>query len=183
MSEYYLVSQLPSLDGLGENVPLPITEEYFIELCQRFLGEKAWEKMKNITLIPPKNGTSTGSVLIDSWFSSEKLLRIALANVRAQRLKKSFDVGSVAIPPEYVKAAAVAIEAENPLEAEEYLNSFRFSILEGLRPSDIFSKEYIFYYAIKLKLLSRLRCFDKNAGEKAYKKIYSSVIDRGITEA
>ena len=27
MAEYYLVSQLPSLDGLGDNMPLPITEE------------------------------------------------------------------------------------------------------------------------------------------------------------
>ena len=26
MAEYYLISQLPSLDGLSENVPMPITK-------------------------------------------------------------------------------------------------------------------------------------------------------------
>ena len=29
MAAYYLVAQLPSLDGLGERAPLPITEERF----------------------------------------------------------------------------------------------------------------------------------------------------------
>ena len=38
MAEYYLMSQLPSLDGVGENTPLPITEERFSELCHRFLS-------------------------------------------------------------------------------------------------------------------------------------------------
>ena len=50
MAEYYLISQLPSLDGLGDNAPLPITDERFTELCERFLGKKALRDMKNITL-------------------------------------------------------------------------------------------------------------------------------------
>ncbi len=29
MAEYYLISQLPSLDGISENTPIPITEEQF----------------------------------------------------------------------------------------------------------------------------------------------------------
>ena len=37
MAEYYLIAQLPSLDGVGENMPVPITEERFLELCCRFL--------------------------------------------------------------------------------------------------------------------------------------------------
>ena len=44
MAEYYFMSQLPSLDGIGEQVPLPITEERFLELCHRFLGKKAQRK-------------------------------------------------------------------------------------------------------------------------------------------
>ena len=39
MAEYYLISQLPSLDGLGDNMPVPITEERFTELCRRFLAD------------------------------------------------------------------------------------------------------------------------------------------------
>mgnify|MGYP005612931661 CR=1 FL=1 len=41
MAEFYLVSQLPSLEGLSDNSPLPITEERFMELCSRFLSKKA----------------------------------------------------------------------------------------------------------------------------------------------
>ena len=40
MAAYYLISQLPALDGIGDNVPLPITEERFVELCGRFLKAK-----------------------------------------------------------------------------------------------------------------------------------------------
>ncbi len=182
MAEYYLVSQLPSLDGIGENTPLPITEERLYELCERFLGKKVWDEMKNITLMPPRDGDSCGSAFIDAWLSAERNLRLALAKVRAERMKKSFDIGNVLLPAEYLKAAAAASERENPMEAEKYLNSFRLDILESMRPADGFSKEYIFYYAIKLKLLCRIRCFDKSAGEAAYKNIYSSVIDRADTE-
>lgn len=40
MAEYYLISQLPSLDGIHDNAPLPITEERFTELCDRFLKKR-----------------------------------------------------------------------------------------------------------------------------------------------
>ena len=49
MAEYYLISQLPSLDGIGENTQLTITEERFLELCHRFLGEKASNELENLT--------------------------------------------------------------------------------------------------------------------------------------
>ena len=37
MAEYYFMSQLPSLDGINENVAVPITEERFLDLCGLFL--------------------------------------------------------------------------------------------------------------------------------------------------
>lgn len=183
MAEYYLVSQLPSLDGLSENSPLPITEEQFDELCERFLDKKSRNEMKNIVLVPPRDTVSCGSSIIDSWLLAEKLLRLALAKARAEKMKKYYDIADVQFPPEYIKTAMAATEIENPLEAEIFLNSFRLTILEGMRPSNSFSKEYVFYYAIKLKILNRIRCFDKNIGETAYKNIYSSVYDRADTEA
>ncbi len=178
MSEYYLVSQLPSLDGIGENTALPITVEYFEELCERFLGKRAWEEMKQITLIPPREAVSTGSVFVDSWLSAERELRLCLAKARAERMKKSFDVGNHQLSAEYLRVATEAAGCKNPMEAEKLLCDFRLEILETMRPTDSFSKEYIFYYAIKLRLLTRIRGFDRNAGETAYKNYYSSVLDR-----
>ena len=183
MAEYYLISQLPSLDGISENAPLPITEERFTELCNRFLGKKSRENMKKLTLSPAKNIESSGSVLIDAWNESERNLRFALGKVRAEKMKKTFDTENRIFPVEYVKAASAATEIENPMEAEKYLSSYRLEILETLRPMDSFSEDYVFYYGLKLKLLLRIRQFDTKLGEKAYKKIYNSILNGDRVEA
>lgn len=183
MAEYYLISQLPSLDGISENTPLPITKERFTELCKRFLGKRSQEAMKKLTLSPPKNSENSGSVLIDAWNESERNLRFALGKVRAEKMKKFFDTENRIFPVDYIKAANVATEMENPMEAEEYLNRYRLEILETLRPMDSFSEDYIFYYGLKLKLLLRIRQFDTNSGEKAYKNIYDSILNGDRLEA
>ena len=36
MAEYYLISQLPSLDGISDGMPLPIGEERFLEFYDRY---------------------------------------------------------------------------------------------------------------------------------------------------
>ncbi|MBQ7836993.1 MAG: DUF2764 family protein [Clostridia bacterium] len=183
MAEYYLISQLPSLDGIGENAPLPISEERFMELCNRFLNKKMLVAMGKLTLSPPKNLESSGSTFLDAWNESERNLRFALGKVRAEKMKKSFDTESRIFPVEYIKAASAAIEIENPMEAERFLNNYRLEILEALRPMDSFSVDYIFYYGLKLKLLLRIRQFDTKAGEKAYKNIYNSILNGDRLEA
>ncbi len=183
MAEYYLISQLPSLDGISENTPLPITEERFTELCKRFLGKRSQEAMKKLTLSPSKNIESSGSALIDAWNESERNLRFALGKVRAEKMKKTFDTGNRTFPAEYIKTASAAIEIENPIQAEKYLNSYRLELLETLRPMDGFSEDYIFYYGLKLKLLLRIRQFDTKVGEKVYKNIYDSILNGDRLEA
>ena len=183
MAEYYLISQLPSLDGISENAPLPITEERFAELCNRFIGKKAPEMLSKLTISPPKNSENSGSALIDAWNESERSLRFALGKVRAEKMKKPFDTENRILPVEYMKVASAATEIENPMEAEKYLNSYRLEILEALRPMDSFSEDYIFYYGLKLKLLLRIRQFDTKSGEKAYKNIYDSILNGNRLEA
>lgn len=183
MAEYYLISQLPSLDGIGENTPLPITEERFTELCNRFLGKRSQKAMDKLTLSPPKNSESSGSVLIDAWNERERSLRFALGKVRAEKMKKAFDTENRIFPVEYIKAASTAIEIENPMEAEKYLNSYRLAILETLRPMESFSEDYIFYYGLKLKLILRIRQLDTKTGETAYKNIYDSILNGDRLEA
>ena len=183
MAEFYLISQLPSLDGISENTPLPITEERFTELCSRFLGKKAQEAIHKLTLSPSKTVEITGSALIDAWDESERNLRFALGKVRAEKMKKPFDTENRVFPVEYIRAASAAVEMENPMEAEEYLNRFRLGILEALRPMDNFSQDFIFYYGLKLKLLLRIKQFDTKTGEKAYKNIYDSILNGDRLEA
>lgn len=177
MAEYYLISQLPSLDGISENMPLPITEDRFLELCSSFLGKKARNEMKNLTLLPPRNQEYHGSELLKKWNESERNLRLSLGKVRAEKMKKPFDAGNRVLPSEYIKMANVAVEMDNPMEAEKFLNRYRLELLEALRPMDGFSEEFVFYYGLKLKLLLRIRQFDTDAGETAYKNIYNSVLN------
>ena len=183
MSEYYLISQLPSLDGLNENTPLPITEERFYELCDRFLGKKAKSEINKLTLLPPRDYEKSASPFIEAWNNGERNLRLALAKIRADKMKKTFDTGNNPLPVELIKVAATATEAESPLEAEKLLNTYRLEFLETLRPIDSFSEEYVYYYGLKLKLIQHLRQFDSTAGETAYKNIYNSIINGDRLEA
>ncbi len=180
MSEYYLMSQLPSLDAVGENMLPPITEERFLELCNRFLGKKARLELERLSLMPSKTPDKSASSLISAWNEGERKLRFALARVRADKMKKSFDFENAedkSLPIELVKLANAAVEIESPLEAERFLSQYRLDFLETLRPMDTFSEDSVFYYFLKLKLLSRIRQFDTESGESAYKNIYNSIMN------
>lgn len=183
MAEYYLISQLPSLDGINESTPLPISEERFTELCNGFLEKKARKELKKLTLSPPKNFESSGFALIDKFNESERNLRFALGKVRAEKMKKPFDTENRILPVKYINVANTVIEMKNPMEAEKYLNRYRLEILESLRPIDNFSEDYIFYYGLKLKLILRIRQFDIKAGEEAYGNIYNSILNGDRLEA
>ena len=176
MAEYYLISQLPSLDGLGEDAPLPITEERFWELCGRLLKPKARAALDALTLLPPQKAEEAETGFVGLWNENERALRLALAKVRAEKMKKPFDIGGRVLPVAHIRAAEEATAMDNPLEAERYLNRYRLAMLEAQRPTDSFSEDYVLYYGLKLKLLQRNRQFDAAVGEKAYKNIYHSVL-------
>lgn len=183
MAEYYLISQLPSLDGIGDEAPLPITEEQFSQLCNRFLGKKILCEAESLTLIPPIDFEESKSPLIEAWNTAERDLRLALGKVRADKMNKAFDLQDKSIPAELLKAANTAADMESPLEAERFLLQHRLRFLETLRPTDTFSNEYIFYYGLKLKLILRIRKFDTKLGEAAYRNIYNSILNGDKLEA
>ena len=183
MAEYYLMSQLPSLDGIGDNMPLPITEEGFLEVCRRFLGKKELIELEKLTLSPPREGAKSSSPLVDAWNEGERNLRLALAKLRADKMKKSFALSEGYLPAELLQTAHTAVEFESPMEAEKFLNDYRLKFLESLRPMDTFSKDSVFYYGLKLKLILRMRNFDNESGITAYKNIYNSVLCGDSLEA
>ena len=182
MAEYYLISQLPSLDGISESMPLPITSERFEELCHGLLGKKAKAGLGELTLAPQREYEKASSALIGRWNEGERGLRLALAKLRAEKMNKSFDAQTQQFPAELLHAARTAVETENPMEAEKLLNKYRLDFLETLRPTDSFSEEYVFYYGLKLKLLERMRKFDSQSGEAAYRNIYDSIMYGDRTE-
>ena len=182
MAEYYLISQLPSLDGISESTPLPITEERFADLCERFLGKTVQNELKNLTLIPSRDHEKSTFSLIDAWNEGEQNLRLALAKVRADKLKKPFGT-DVSVSGGLLQVARTAVDFESPMEAELFLNRYRLDFLESLRPTNPFAESYVFYYMLKLKLLSRIRQFSEESGRSAYRNIYHSIMDGDSLEA
>ena len=182
MAEYYLISQLPSLDGINENTPIPVTEKQFFELCSRFLVKKTFAELNKITLMPSRNYEKSSSALIEKWNEGERNLRLALAKLRADKMNKHFDIGIESFPVGLLQAVRTAIDIESPMEAEKFLNKYRLDFLETLRPMDSFSEEFVFYFGLKLKLIERIRKFDSESGECAYRKIYDSIMSEDKTE-
>lgn len=176
MAEYYLIAQLPSLDGLGENMPVPITEERFLELCHRFLGEKAQNELDGLSLTPTRSYEKTASKLVEAWDEGERNLRLVLGKVRAEKMNKQFDTENKQFSEGLLQTARTAVEMESPMEAEKFLNRYRLEFLETLRPTDVFALDYVFYYWIKLKLILRIREFSADNGKAAYKNIYNSIM-------
>ncbi len=182
MAEYYLISQLPSLDGINESTPLPITSERFTELCQRFLGKKRQAELEKLTIAPPKSSEKSASALIEKWNEGERNLRLALAKLRADKMNKHFDADNQSFSVGLLQAARTAVDTESPMEAEKFLNKYRLDFLETLRPMDSFSEEFVFYYGLKLKLIERIRKFDSESGEAAYRNIYNSIMNKDRSE-
>lgn len=182
MAEYYLISQLPSLDGVSENTPMPVNEVQFLELCNRFLNKKALAELNKLTLIPSRNYEKSSSALIEKWNDGERTLRSVLAKLRADKMNRQTDDVSQSVSPVLLQTARTAVEIDNPMEAEKFLNKYRLDFLESLRPMDSFSEEFIYYYGLKLKLLERMRKFDLLSGENAYRKIYDSIMSEDKTE-
>ena len=176
MAEYYLISQLPSLDGLSDNVPVPITEERFYDICQRILGKKAQNELSRLSLVPSRAYESSGSSLIEAWNRNEKNLRLALGKARADKLNKQFDSENRTFTADLMQTVRAAVEMDSPMEAEKLLNRYRMDYLEAIRPMDNFSEEFVFYYCLKLKLILRMRQFDAENGRTAYKNIYNSIM-------
>ncbi len=183
MSQYYLIAQLPSLDGLAENAPLPITEEQFLTLCGRLLGKKTVSELERLTLLPSIGAEHSESPLIEGWNDNERKLRVALAKARADKMGKPFELAGDGLSAEHLKVAATAVEIEDPLEAEGFLLRYRLHFLEMQRPMDPFTEEFIFYYGLKLKLLLRMRGFDTKTGEAAYQDIYRAILSENRMEA
>ena len=109
MAEYYLISQLPSLDGISENMPLPITEQDFLKMCATSLKKKSYDELLKLSLTPPRQSEKTSFSLAEAWNKGERSLRLALAVERAEKMKKEFDVEKQAFSPEILSAATLSL--------------------------------------------------------------------------
>ncbi len=174
---YYLVAQLPAFTVNDDSsVKLPITAEYFRDLCTRFMSPENAKLAQELSLTPPLKASSTGSSFLDQWYEKERSLRLALAQVRALKMKKDTKDLPLASDGEVIQAARTATGMDSPLSAEQYLNQYRMSVLDKIMPLDQFCTDAVFGYGLKLLLAERMKKFNRDEGLLSYHKIYDEIL-------
>ncbi|GHU03373.1 hypothetical protein FACS1894147_07230 [Spirochaetia bacterium] len=186
---YYLVSQLPSLI-YGQVAPL--SSSAFRDLARPLLdsGDAALLDFCSLDPQPFKaaddgpayaeHSIASGSEFIDRWREWERALRLNLARVRSVKGKRegAAPVEPPLFPADAAAAAARAVAAESPLEAELILDKARWDAIEGLQGINYFDRNTIYAYLLKLLLLERGAAFEVENGFTEYKSLYAAILER-----
>ncbi len=167
-SYYYLIASLPELRADGD---MPITYGEFLNCCQSNVSDENYEILKNLTL------SSTEGPLIKEWSEFYGMLTRELNYQRSVNLGRSY---SSAYDKDGFIAQVVssALTAKNPLEAERILLEYEFENLDSLVGLHMFDDYVLFGYAVKLKLLERLCCFEQEKGKAEFKSLFDGIQQR-----
>ena len=177
MAYYYLVSQLPNISTAESKAALPLNSVSFREIASRFITAKEKAVLDGLSLVPPMELSATGSAFLDVWYEKERNLRCALAQIRAQKLKKDSMPLPAGCTADIVSAARTAVGMDSPLSAEQFLYEYRLRLLDDLRPLDAFSIDAVYAYGLRLMLVERMRKFEVENGKTSYHKIYDTILD------
>ena len=164
-SYYYLIASLPELRADGD---MPITYSEFLSCCQSNVSEEKYQLLKDLTL------DSTEGPLVDEWSRFYGMLTKELNYQRSMNLGRSY---SSAYDKDGIiaQAVAAALSAKNPLEAEKVLLEYEFENLDSLVGLHMFDDYVLFGYAIKLKLLERLNCFEQTKGKAEFQSLFDGI--------
>ena len=177
MAYYYLVSQLPDISQAEGRTALPFTSQGFKDLAGRFISDSEKNVLDGLSLVPPKETLLTGSAFLDTWYEKERNLRFALAQIRAQKMKKDSIPLPLGCTADIVAVARTAVGMDSPLSAEQFLYDYRLRLLDEIRPLDGFSIDAVYAYGLKLMLVERMRKFEVENGKTSYHKIYDTILD------
>ena len=167
-SYYYLISSLPELRSDGE---MPITYDEFLSYCETTVEASVYEELKALSLASDKGP------LVRKWAEFYGALTKEINYQRSLRLGKPYQAPQDK-DPLTANAAAAALAAKNPLEAEKILLDYEFENLDSLVGMHMFDKYVLFGYAIKLKLLERQSCFEHEKGKAEFKSLFDTVQQR-----
>lgn len=174
---YYLVAQLPAFTVSDDSgAKLPISVDYYRDLCARFMCPQSAKAAQELSLTPPLERESTGSSFLDQWYEKERSLRLALAQVRALKMKKDIKDLPVTSDGEVIQAARIAAGMDSPLGAEQFLNQYRLGVLDRLSPLDQFCTDAVYSYGLRLMLAERMKKFTRDEGLSSYHKIYDEIL-------
>ncbi len=170
-SYYYLISSLPELYADSE---APMTYDEFLKCCQSNVSEEKYKLLEELSL------TSVDGVngpLLKEWGACYGSLMKELNYQRSMAMGKTY---SSAYDKDGTGAqvVAAALSAKNPLESEKILLDYEFELLDTLVGLHTFDDVVLFGYAIKLKLLERVSCFEHDKGKAEFTNLFTDVRQR-----
>jgi hypothetical protein len=177
-SYYYLMAQLP---GIRPGFQSSLSYDAFAEMSSRFLSPGDLEILNRLSLEPPRDVFPSGSAVVDGWFAFERSLRLSLQRVRAAKLSRgvtvsSEDDSSVYAESETAAIARAAVELDNPLDAERYLDMARLDRIQSLSSLNNFDSDAVFAYGLALLLNERSLRFSAATGRASYTTIYNNIL-------
>ena len=172
-SYYYLVAQLPSL--IYEQSP-PMSSASFLELAGSFMKKKDLELFSQLALDADYTKT-TGCGFIDKYRNWEFSMRQNLGVQRAIKLKREAPV-ETNFRYDAAAAASRAMDETSPLEGELILDKARWYVIDDLAGNDIFTRDYLYSYYLKLLLIERREAFNVDKGFSEYKSLYASILEK-----
>jgi len=163
---------MSSLPDLTADAEPPIRYEEFISMCESNVSGSVLEQLKKLTPSEP------AGCIASEWNAACGVLNKELNSQRSARLGKPYPQGFEK-DPQASAAAAAALAAKNPLEAEKVLLRFQFEQLDRILWLHMFDEEALFCYAMKLRLLERAGRFEHDKGKKEFSKLFEQV-QKGI---
>lgn len=170
---YYLAASLPLLEF---GMKMPILYEYFLSCCQEQLSIKDLETIKR-TKIAPTEDQEDHCPTLREWKKFDTTLRNELSRYRASKKSKDAAVyirGEGYLDPILAIEAHWAINEESPLEAERFLDRFRWERIEELEKEHYFDIDYLIAYALKLQILERWQRIDSEGGMRVLQNLVSA---------
>lgn len=164
-SYYYLISSLPMLRSDGQ---MPFTYEKFLSWCRGQVSEEKYARLEALT------ADSDKGPLLKEWAAFYGVLS------REMTYQRSLRLGRPCEPPaerdsDAVRTVTAALNAKNPLEAETMLLALEFDKLDQLVSMHYFDDYVLNGYALKLRLLERKCAFEKEKGQKEFKRLFDGI--------
>ncbi len=170
---YYLAASLPLLEF---GMKMPVLYEDFLSSCQEQLSIKDLETIKRTNLTPTEDPEDPCPTLRE-WKKFDTTLRNELSRYRASKKSKDAAVyirGEGYLDPFLATEAHWAINEKSPLEAERFLDRFRWERIEELEKEHYFDIDYLIAYALKLQILERWQRIDSEGGMRLLQDLVSA---------
>ncbi|MBR3393516.1 MAG: DUF2764 family protein [Eubacterium sp.] len=167
-SYYYLIASLPTLNSDDD---MPMTYEEFLQNCQGNVSEETYKRLESLTL------SSSEGPLLKEWAATYGMLIKELNSQRSMALGKPYPSGFDKDGTN-TQMVTAALSAKTPLESEQILLDYEFELLDTLVGLHQFDDYVLFGYALKLKLLERRSCFEKEKGQAEFQHLFDQVQQR-----